>query len=158
MFRQVWELVPQNIDMWALFPISPPERLTLMILLVATSVQSWVSSSLHRGEDKSMKSKNRHNVRKYLRNTAGTLPVPPTGSPYTGRFFETRWSPEAVILSAAKDLRLARREILRCAQDDTSHLAGSFPKKPTRVRTGSPAPTIHGSGRPIRRMVGAGLA
>ena len=53
---------------------------------------------------------------------------------YTGRFFETRWSPEAVILSAAKDLRLARREILRCAQDDTSHLAGSFPKKPTPVR------------------------
>src|SRR3989442_6360235 len=75
---------------------------------------------------------------------------------YTRSFFETRWSPEAVILSAAKDLRLARREILRCAQDDTSHLAGSFPKKPTRVRTGSPAPTIHGSGRPIRRMVGAG--
>src|SRR5215470_9790101 len=35
---------------------------------------------------------------------------------------------KAVILSAAKDLRLARREILRCAQDDTSHLAGSFPK------------------------------
>ncbi len=55
---------------------------------------------------------------------------------YTGRFFETRWSPEAVILSAAKDLRLARREILRCAQDDTSHLAGSFPKKPTRVSFG----------------------
>jgi hypothetical protein len=45
-----------------------------------------------------------------------------------------RRSPEAVILSAAKDLRSARREILRCAQDDTSHLAGSFPKKPTRVR------------------------
>ena len=38
-------------------------------------------------------------------------------------------------LSAAKDLRLARREILRCAQDDTSHLAGSFPKKLTRVST-----------------------
>ncbi len=62
-----------------------------------------------------------------------------TQGSYTGRFFETRWSPEAVILSAAKDLRLARREILRCAQDDISHLAGSFPKKPTRVRTqGSP--------------------
>jgi hypothetical protein len=30
-----------------------------------------------------------------------------------------RRSPEAVILSAAKDLRLARREILRCAQDDS---------------------------------------
>src|SRR5215471_9381434 len=30
---------------------------------------------------------------------------------YTGRFFETRWSPETVILSAAKDLRLAQREI-----------------------------------------------
>ena len=63
---------------------------------------------------------------------AGLGGVGPCGS-YTGRFFETRWSPEAVILSAAKDLRLARREILRCAQDDTSPLAGSFPKKPTRV-------------------------
>ena len=61
---------------------------------------------------------------------------------YTGRFFETHRSPEAVIpsllsgqaLSAVKDLRCARREILHCAQDDTSHLAGSFPKKPPRVR------------------------
>jgi len=51
----------------------------------------------------------------YLSPRQGTLPA------YTGRFFETRWSPEAVILSAAKD--------------DTSHLAGSFPKKPTRVST-----------------------
>ena len=75
------------------------------------------------------------------------IPASQTGS-YTGRFFEMRWSPEAVILSpslrsrvnSAKDLRLARREILRCAQDDTSHLAGSFPKKPTRVsQTGCPA-------------------
>src|SRR5436190_15946457 len=62
---------------------------------------------------------------------------------YTGRFFETHRSPEAVIpsllsgqaLSAVKDLRCARREILHCAQHDTSHLAGSFPKKPTRVRS-----------------------
>src|SRR6266550_4180698 len=61
---------------------------------------------------------------------------------YTGRFFETHRSPEAVIpsllsgqaLSAVKDLRGARREILHCAQHDTSHLAGSFPKKPPRVR------------------------
>jgi len=44
-----------------------------------------------------------------------------------GRFFETRWSPEAVILSAAKDLRLARREILRCAQNDTSQLRMTHP-------------------------------
>ncbi len=38
-------------------------------------------------------------------------------------------------LSAAKDLSPGQAQILRCAQDDTSHLAGSFPKKPTRVRT-----------------------
>ena len=36
-------------------------------------------------------------------------------------------------LSAAKDLPPGQAQILRCAQDDTSHLAGSFPKKPTRV-------------------------
>src|SRR6266852_3347157 len=42
---------------------------------------------------------------------------------------ETRRSPLAVILSAAKDLSPGRAQILRCAQDDTSHLAGSFPKK-----------------------------
>jgi len=53
--------------------------------------------------------------------------------PYTGRFFETRWSPEAVILSAAQELSPGQAQILRCAQDDTSHLAGSFPTKPTRV-------------------------
>jgi hypothetical protein len=46
-----------------------------------------------------------------------------------GRFFETRRSPEAVILSAAKDLSLDATQILRCAQDDTSYLAGSFSKK-----------------------------
>ncbi len=51
-------------------------------------------------------------------------------------FFAMRWSPEAVILSAAKDLRSAHPEILRCAQDDTSRLAGSFPKKPTPVSGG----------------------
>ncbi len=33
-----------------------------------------------------------------------------------------------VILSVAKDLSPDRTEILRCAQDDTSNLAGSFPK------------------------------
>ncbi len=55
------------------------------------------------------------------------------GGAYTGRFFETHRSPEAVMLSAVKDLRGARREILHCAQHDTSHLAGSFPKKPPRV-------------------------
>src|SRR5713101_7434246 len=104
MFRQVWKLVPQNIDIWALFPISPPERLTLMPLLVATSVQSWVSSSLHRGEDKSMKSKNWRAgaspapTKRYLRNTAGAS------------------------------------------------------------QGGTRAPTIHGSGRPIGRMVGATFA
>jgi len=37
-----------------------------------------------------------------------------------------------VILSAAKDLRLARREILRCAQDDSFWRTTRF-KKPTRV-------------------------
>src|SRR5260370_13000786 len=57
-----------------------------------------------------------------------------TTGAYTGRFVETRWSPEAVILSAAKDLSPGQAQILRCAQDDTSHLAGSFPQKPTRVR------------------------
>src|SRR6266852_1810405 len=62
------------------------------------------------------------------------------GRAYTGRFFETRWSPEAVILSAAKDLSPGHAQILRCAQDDTSHLAGSFPKKPTRVSP-TPLPT-----------------
>jgi hypothetical protein len=61
-------------------------------------------------------------------------PGRPRGSTRVG-FYETQRSPEAVILSAAKDLRCARREILRCAQDDTSHLAGSFPKKPPRERT-----------------------
>src|SRR5260370_22269115 len=58
-----------------------------------------------------------------------------TTGAYTGRFVETRWSPEAVILSAAQDLSPGQAQILRCAQDDTSHLAGSFPTKPTRVRT-----------------------
>ena len=70
--------------------------------------------------------------------------------PYTGSVFETRWSPEAVIssfplrcrsraedsgqaLSTAKDLSPGQAQILRCAQDDTSHLACSFPKNPTRV-------------------------
>src|SRR6266516_3567595 len=50
------------------------------------------------------------------------------GGAYTGRFFETQRSPEAVILSAAKDLWPATTQILRCAQslppekrrDDTS--------------------------------------
>ena len=94
---------------------------------------------------------------------------------YTSKLFETRWSSEAVIpslplrsraviLSAAKDLRLARREILRGvypgakrrAQDDTSHLAGSFPIKPTRVETapGRPCPRRIGLPRPC--MVGIG--
>jgi hypothetical protein len=49
--------------------------------------------------------------------------------------FETRREPLTVILSAAKDLRSAPREILSAAKDDTSHLAGSFPKQPTRVST-----------------------
>src|SRR5229473_3327119 len=47
--------------------------------------------------------------------------------PYTGRFFRNAPVAEVVILSAAKDLG-SRREILRCAQDDSSHLAGAFPK------------------------------
>jgi len=64
--------------------------------------------------------------------------------PYTGRFFETRRSPEAVILSAAKDLSPGTTQILRCAQDDTSHLAGSFPEKTIRVsREGRPDTTRH---------------
>src|SRR6266516_3533154 len=63
-----------------------------------------------------------------------SVPSPFRTSPaFTGRFVETHRSPEAVILSAAKDLRCVRREILRCAQDDTPHLVGSFPKKPTCV-------------------------
>src|SRR5712692_688380 len=66
-----------------------------------------------------------------------------TARAYTGRFFETRWSPEAVILSAAKDLSPGPAQILRCAQDDTSHLAGSFPKKPTRVRTARVPTPLH---------------
>src|SRR5450755_2535364 len=63
----------------------------------------------------------------------GHAPGPLIHPPFTSRLFETRRSPEAVILSVAKDLRPARREILRYAQDDTSHLAlaGSFPQKPT---------------------------
>ena len=60
-----------------------------------------------------------------------------------------------VILSAAKDLRLARREILRCAQDDSLWRPARF-KKPTRVsRKGRP--TIGGIGRLRRSMVGAGI-
>ncbi len=55
--------------------------------------------------------------------------------PYTGRFFRKGASEVGcVILSAAKDLRLARREILRCAQDDSLWRPARF-KKPTRVRT-----------------------
>jgi hypothetical protein len=73
-----------------------------------------------------------------------------TARAYTGRFFETRWSPEAVILSVAKDLRLARREILRYAQDDTFPLAGSFPKKPVFAMTASLAPTLYGSACQVR--------
>src|SRR5437588_3546950 len=46
-------------------------------------------------------------------------PTPPSSITYTGRFVETHRSPEAVIL--------------RYAQDDTSPLAGSFPKKPPRL-------------------------
>ena len=47
--------------------------------------------------------------------------------PYTGRFFRNAPVAEVVILSAAKDLAPGT-EILRCAQDDSSHLAGAFPK------------------------------
>src|SRR6266852_4874303 len=55
--------------------------------------------------------------------------------PYTGRFFRKGVSEVGcVILSAAKDLRWARREILRCAQDDSLWRPARF-KKPTRVRT-----------------------
>jgi len=50
-------------------------------------------------------------------------------------------SPEAVILSAAKDLSLSSVQILRCAQDDIFHLASSFSKKPTCVRTARVART-----------------
>src|SRR6266852_5172268 len=46
---------------------------------------------------------------------------------YTGRFFRNAPVAEVVILSAAKDLAPGT-EILRCAQDDSSHLAGAFPK------------------------------
>src|SRR5579864_1006312 len=65
---------------------------------------------------------------------SGTFIRTPVGLTRVG-FFETRWSPEAVILSAAKDLSPGQAQILRCAQDDTSHLDGSFPQKPTRVST-----------------------
>src|SRR5207249_11483278 len=51
------------------------------------------------------------------------LPPPP----YTSRFFETRRLPEAVILSAAKDLSPSQAQILRCAQDDS--------QDPTPVRS-----------------------
>src|SRR6266849_9668619 len=55
--------------------------------------------------------------------------------PYTGRFCRKGASEVGcVILSAAKDLRLARREILRYAQDDSLWRPARF-KKPTRVRT-----------------------
>src|SRR5260370_27877262 len=55
------------------------------------------------------------------------------GGAYTGRFCRKGASEVGcVILSAAKDLRLARREILRCAQDDSLWRPARF-KKPTRV-------------------------
>src|SRR6266849_9984865 len=57
------------------------------------------------------------------------------GGAYTGRFCRKGASEVGcVILSAAKDLRLARREILRYAQDDSLWRPARF-KKPTRVRT-----------------------
>ena len=50
-----------------------------------------------------------------------------------------RREPLAVILSAAKNLSSGRAQILRCAQNDLFHRAGSFPKKPIRVsRQGRP--------------------
>ena len=76
----------------------------------------------------------------YLYYLTWDYPRRGTTGAYTGRFVETRWSPEAVILSAAKDLSPGQAQILRCAQDDTSHLAGSFPTKPTRVSP-TPVPT-----------------
>src|SRR2546421_4921233 len=53
------------------------------------------------------------------------LPLP--CRPFTGRFFGN--APVCpVILSAAKNLSPGSAQILRCAQNDTSSLTGSFPK------------------------------
>ena len=62
--------------------------------------------------------------------------------PYTGRFFRKGASEVGcVILSAAKDLRWARREILRCAQDDSLWRPARF-KKPTRVSRDGVGPLV----------------
>src|SRR5713101_760468 len=64
------------------------------------------------------------------------------GGAYTGRFCRKGASEVGcVILSAAKDLRLARREILRCAQDDSLWRPARF-NKPTRVSRDGVGPLV----------------
>src|SRR5579864_2944445 len=83
------------------------------------------------------------------RNVGATLAA------YTGRFFRKGASEAGcVILSAAKDLRLARREILRCAQDDSLWRPAHF-KKPTRVST--PPPRQGQSPDPVEKHLHIGL-